>query len=203
MDDDKDALGGELERSLRRKELGASHVSSLTKLVDRIRADKGVTREVPYFDPCDGGTRARALFLLEAPGSKAVGSGFISRDNPDQTARNFRKLLSTARIPREETLLWNIVPWYIGTGRRIRPARRSDVESGQEYLRQLLSLLPRLRIVVLVGKKAQAARHVVEQITKARILETLHPSNLVLHRDPKNRERIQRALDRVRALLCL
>jgi hypothetical protein len=97
---------------------------------------------VPYFDPRDGGTRARALFLLEGPGPKAVRSGFISRDNPASTARNFRALLVGAGIEREDTILRNIVPWYFGTGTNIRAAERSDIHEGTAYLPRLLALLP-------------------------------------------------------------
>jgi len=53
-----------------------------------------------------------------------MSSGFISRDNPDPSARNFRALLAGAGIPREKTVLWNIVPWYIGSGVKIRPATK-------------------------------------------------------------------------------
>ena len=34
-------------------------------------------------------TDAAILYLLEAPGRRAIESGFVSRDNPDETAKNF------------------------------------------------------------------------------------------------------------------
>jgi hypothetical protein len=59
---------------------------------------------IPYFDPWDGGTAAEALYLLEAPGAKAVLSGFISRNNPDETVKNFFQLNQQAGIPRKRTV---------------------------------------------------------------------------------------------------
>ena len=48
---------------------------------------------VPDFDPLDGGIETRTLFLFEKPGrmtadgfARRFGSGFISRNNDDQTA---------------------------------------------------------------------------------------------------------------------
>lgn len=65
---------------------------------------------MPYFDPADGGVEARCLFLLEAPGPRAVLSGSVSRDNPDQTAENFSKFLTDAGIDRLNTVIWSTVP---------------------------------------------------------------------------------------------
>ncbi len=79
-------------------------------------APKSLKTPVPHFDPLDGGINARVLFLLEAPGAKAVASGFVSRNNPDETARNFFDLNMAAGIARRDTVCWNVVPWYIGTG---------------------------------------------------------------------------------------
>jgi uracil-DNA glycosylase len=61
--------------------------SRLSLLVDRIRAEQGLGREVPGFDPLNGNENARFLFVLEAPGPKAVARGIISFDNEDQTAK--------------------------------------------------------------------------------------------------------------------
>jgi len=44
-------------------------------LVHRIRADRKLKREVPAFDPKNGNERAKYLFLLEAPGPKALQTG--------------------------------------------------------------------------------------------------------------------------------
>lgn len=195
------ALANPSECQNRRNRLGEGHIVPLTQLVEKIRRETKLGRKIPYFDPDDGGSRARVLFLLEAPGPKAVQSGFISRNNPDPTARNVLQLLNQAGIKRRESALWNIVPWYTGSGQRIRPARRSDIQAGLKYLEQLLRLLPHLVAIVLVGRKAQAAASTLTGLTNARVFETLHPSNQVVICWPEKRRQLLRQLRRVRAFL--
>ena len=120
-------LASEAERVTRSALLSQSHVEDLTHLVARMRAAKGAGYRIPDIDPLDGGAHAEVLFLLEAPGPKAVASGFISRNNPDETAKNFFLLNAEAGIDRRRTVIWNVVPWYIGSGTKIRPAKRDDV----------------------------------------------------------------------------
>ncbi len=179
------------ERERRRADLYLPHMGPLTAFVEAIRVESGFGTKVPLFDPRDGGTDAQALFLLEAPGPKAVKSGFISRDNPDPSAQNFRALLADAGIPREATVLWNIVPWYIGTGVKIRAATSRDIEAGITYLPRLLALLPAMRAVVLVGRKAQKAHDAVSRLTGARLFRTLHPSNQVVSCWPERLKELQ------------
>jgi hypothetical protein len=88
------------------------------------------TSPLPDFDPWDAGIDAEILFLLEAPGARAVASTIVSRNNPDETAKNMFLLHQDACIPRARTLLWNVVPWYIGDGARIRAATPQDLEQG-------------------------------------------------------------------------
>src|ERR1039457_5717737 len=118
-------------------------------LVNQLRTDRQLTREVPSFDPKNGNESAKLLFLLEAPGAQAVKSGLISFDNPDPSAHNFRNQLEKAGIGREEIALWNIVPWYIGNkeSTSIRAAKGSDIEAGIKYLAPLVSAMPNLRCV--------------------------------------------------------
>jgi len=145
------------ERQRRLDMIHEPRVKPLTVFVHRIRAAESPEQRVPYFDPLDGGIEAEALFLLEAPGPRAVDSGFVSRDNPDVTARNMRLMSLEAGIDRTRTVLWNIVPWYVGSKQKIRPAMVGDVKTAKPYLERLLPLLERLRVVALVGKKALMA----------------------------------------------
>ena len=46
------------------------HVKKLNNYVKQLR--KNGLYKIPYFDPNDGGTDAKVLFLLEAPGRKAI-----------------------------------------------------------------------------------------------------------------------------------
>lgn len=107
------SLQYESEKAERQKLLSEPYIKSLTEFVDRIKKDRGLSYDIPYFDPCDGGIKAKVLFLLEAPGPKAVKSGFISRNNDDKSAQNMLYFLKQAGISREDTILWNIIPWYL------------------------------------------------------------------------------------------
>jgi len=171
--------------------LQSSHIAPLTEYVNRLRSKLGYEREIPYFDPLDGGVNAGLLFLLEAPGRKAVDSGFISRNNPDPSARNMTQILDECRIPREETVLWNIVPWFVGDQTRIRPVNQKDVNAALAPLKDLRSLLPKVRVVILVGRKAQRVRLVIEELFQTPVLECWHPSQRSLNVWPQKREEIK------------
>jgi uracil-DNA glycosylase len=151
---------------------------SLSELVERIRREQGLTIEVPGFDPLNGNERAKFLFVLEAPGPKALETGRISFDNPDITARNFRTQLQASGIQRADIAVWNIVPWYLGNQdrTRIRGATARDVKQGLAYLSDVISLMPQLCSVVLVGGAARQAHVHLSHSTRARILSCHHPS---------------------------
>ena len=178
------------------------HISPLTTFVETIRKETGLNREIPYFDPLDGGINAKCLFLFEAPGPRAVFSGFISRNNPDETAKNFFEFNQQAGLARELTISWNIVPWYIGTGSKIRPADKNDIEKGKEYFFRLLSLLQHLQLIVLSGKKAQKAE---TWITTARpditLIKMPHPSPLFINNAPDNKFKMLLILQAVKEQL--
>lgn len=183
-----------------------SSVNALDPFVERLRA-QWPDRKVPAFDPKDGGSAARVLFLLEAPGPRAVESDLISRHNPDQTARAFNELLAEASITPAETLLWNVVPWYIGNTEltKIRPARVADLKQAASHLAELLSLLRALSAVVLVGRKARhkSVRDLIEREAghRIKVFECYHPSPLVLNGRPHNRQKILDELMAVRRAL--
>lgn len=191
------ALADPQERKNRRGGLQEPHIVRLTAFVERLRATSGLDDAIPYFDPLDGGVAAEILFLLEAPGPKAVASGFVSRNNPDQTARNWCLLLEQVGIPRRASVLWNIVPWYLGTGSRIRGATAADIQAGLRTLPALLQLPARLRAVVLVGGSAQRAHRQIAQMVPVPILHVPHPSPLFINRFPWNRRKLLAALRRV------
>lgn len=113
--------------------------------------------DVPLFDPASGGTAARVLLLLESPGPRAAtglrGSGLISMDNNDATAAHAFRGLVESGLPRELTLSWNIVPWYLAA---VRTPSSQELSDAAPHLGQLLTLLPDLRVVVLLGRAAQS-----------------------------------------------
>ncbi len=170
---------------VRRIELLAQpHMLGLQAYLAELRQSPGT--QVPDFDPLDGGTAARMLFLFEKPGPMAAehgrrkGSGFISRDNDDPTAEATFHFMRAAAIPREVTLLWNLVPWWNGT----RQVRAAELRRGVSATQQLLLRLPALQVIVLVGRKAGAAKPNLSSESH-QIFESLHTSPLVRARWPE------------------
>lgn len=175
-------------------QLQEPHVKPLTAFVETLRSEVGCPL-IPYFDPWDGGINAECLFLLEAPGGNAVASGFISRNNNDETAKNFFILNREAGLPRERTITWNIIPWYIGTETKIRAANNKDIADGIPHLLSLLKLLPKLRVVVLLGRKAEQAESYFSSMKpEMKIFRSPHPSPLYVNNAPGNKDRILKVL---------
>ena len=179
------------ERNARLLRLEEPHVSALTHYVRQIREATGLAEKIPFFDPLDGGIDATCLYLLEAPGARAVSTGFISRNNPDESAKNFFELNQEAGIPRKQTAIWNIVPWYIGSGQKIRAAKQADLTAGLSHLQRILEILLNLRIVVIMGQKPTfAAQHIRAARPELEIMRSPHPSPLYVNNRPGNRDTI-------------
>ena len=192
------SLKNPAEKEQRLKCLHEDHIAPLTDYVHQLRLNKGSDYSIPYFDPLDGGINASVLFLLEAPGPNAVKSGFISRNNPDETAKNFFTILQEVGIPRSKTIIWNVVPWYIGTGQKIRPANTNDIYQGWSSFDNLMQILTNVKTIVLVGKKAQSVKTRIEEEYKhINIVECFHPSPMFINHNVNNRNRI---IDQLAAL---
>lgn len=144
-------------------------------------------RDLPNPDPLDGGVNTKALFLLETPGPKAVGTTFISRDNPDQTARNIGAALRDVGISRADSLLWNVVPYYVSTADKNKNANQKQVRTSAPYTQQFIDLLPELKAVVFCGDVALQAIRFLD--IRCRVFATYHPSARVFNR-PEYREHI-------------
>jgi uracil-DNA glycosylase len=178
-------------RESRLKAIHQPHVADLNGFVAALRSRKGPGYEIPFFDPFDGGVAARALLLMEAPGRRAVVSGFVSRDNPDETAKNTFELSLAAGLNRQDAVLWNVCPWFVGTATTIAPVRGADIREAEGELRWLLNRLPQLQCVALIGRKAQRA---ITTVTAERpglpIVVMPHPSPKFVNRRPENRAKV-------------
>ena len=183
------------------------HLAPLSAFTRQVRRETG--REVPWFDPDSGGTQARALFLFEAPGARstgpdgprarAAGSRIISSDNNDGTAQNMWLLQQQANLDRSTFLAWNIVPWYVGSGTRIREVDDNDLDEAATYLDRLLVLLPQLRLVVTFGDKPRKGWFRYLLNPEARLLPTLavpHPSPQSINVNKANKDLILAGLRR-------
>jgi uracil-DNA glycosylase len=189
-------------REARVAALNLPHVAPLTAYVKRLRHAAVRANEIPDFDPLDGGVLAECLFLLEAPGGRAVGSGFVSRNNPDETAKNFFLLNLEAGLPRVRTVIWNVVPWYVGSGEKIRAVTEADINTALPHLKELLGLLPALCAIVLVGRKAQRVRPFLERwAPHCALFECSHPSPLSLNGRPARRAEVLQCLKTITAHL--
>lgn len=158
----------------RRVMLDAPHMRPLNAY--RARLAGQVRGFVPDFDPLDGGVGARLLFLLEKPGPKTfppLGSGFVSRENADPTAMHCRAAMIQADIPREGTIIWNVVPWWNETIRY----SSAEMRAGAAELAWLLALLPALRGVVQVGNNAAVYGGPVAAAAGLLLFRSVHPSN--------------------------
>ena len=176
----------------------------LERLAAALRAEAG-GRDVPGFDPLDGGVAARLLLLLETPGPRVGrgGRGAVSRDNPTGTGRNLRRFLGEAGIARADTVIWNAVPWVIhAPGARNRAPRAAEVRAGLGALPLLLDLLPRLVVAVLAGCVAGQARGVLTEARPGlRVLAMPHPSPTIVCTSPAIPARIAATLAEARAIL--
>ncbi len=154
---------------------------------------------VPYFDPAEAGTGARVLVVMEAPGpmtnsgNRRPGSGFVSVDNDDQTAKNCWTLRDEVGLDETRALHWNIVPWYLGPASKKPTAR--DLAEGAAALRSLMRILRDLRVVMVAGRMAQTgwAKHVAPDLPSSDLLviESWHPSPLCLNSHPERREQLR------------
>jgi hypothetical protein len=173
-------------RAERLAALREPHIAPLTDFVlDLRRRD---SNEYPYFDPADGGVEASILFLLEKPGPMTVpigrgrrqGSGFISRDNDDPTAEASFRFYSEAGVDRQSSIIWNVIPGWNGTI-KVTPA---ELREGVDRLSELLTLLPKLRTIVMVGRRAAGAEPMVNRLGNYALFKSAHPSAQVRASNP-------------------
>lgn len=173
--------------------LEGDHMGALKGYVENLRSSSCV-RQVPHFDPDDGGVRARVLLLKEAPGPTAIKSGFVTPRNAGQTAMNMTRVREESGMKPCMLANWNVVPWYVGNadGSKIRPPTKAEVAEGVDCAIELLKLLPDIRVIILTGNKARKGwdRSIGRDFNhptmghKIEVLSTWHPSPVCLNMDP-------------------
>lgn len=131
------------------------HVKTLNDLADKIAAAEGFDPgDVPYVDPDLGGLNARALVMLDNPGPKAkagVGSGLLSLDNDDPTARCLREAYERHHIAWTDIGAWNAVPFPTAK----RGSSATERQAGALWLRDFVQLCPSLEFVLPLGAAAR------------------------------------------------
>src|SRR6266480_3026511 len=154
------------------------NVGPINRLVDELRRESGLW--IPYVAPLYGGTAAEILFVLQNPGpgtdDSASGSGFLCTENDDPTAELFAECLDSAGLDVGRIMAWNAYPWALADG---KSPNSTQLEKGVEPITRLLKLLPKLRVVLLMGAVAWngwgrfAIKH-PELAVRYRVLPTLH-----------------------------
>ena len=155
----------------REKRLSEPHI---WPLMDLVRDLQSHGLKVPNVDPDDGGTQATVLFLSETPGPKAVNSDYVSRDNPDPSARNMGKALDAAGFSRTDVVLWNVVPYCVSTATENRNASGAQIREAAIHTQAFINRLPKLRAVVFCGRQAQRAAQYLKLPPEVRAPRTFH-----------------------------
>lgn len=133
------------------------HVAPLNELADHIADQRGLPRShIPYIDPDCGGINARALVLLDNPSTNAeagTGSGLLSLDNNDRTARNLREAYERHGVSWADVVPWNVVPFPVaGKNGGSTATERRD---GAPWMEPFLNRCPNIEIVLLLGRSAE------------------------------------------------
>lgn len=135
------------------------------------------------------------LVLMESPSRRGIEQGFASADNPTPTGKRMREEMAAAGLRREDRVVWNVVPWYLGEGTRVRNPTLREVREGASYLPGLLALLPGLRVVLTLGVAAREGwRSIGSELPH---VAAPHPSNTNLCARPWLLEEFRSALREV------
>ena len=168
--------------------LGARDIAPLAPLVERIRATQPLPDYVPTCDPCDGGVAASLLILLETPGREAVKSGFVSRNNPDETAETLLRGMEEAALRRTQTIIWNAVPWFLGSSTKGRAPTAAEVRQSVPHVSDLLLLVKPCRAALALGGAAQRVLELVSPPHGLAVFTFPHPSPRLMRKKPQKFE---------------
>lgn len=161
----RDAISARLAR------IDAPEVAPLNGWVRRVQGGGLLSPEsaatIPWFDPDSGGVGARVLLLLQDPSRTASSTRFISPDNNDPTARCTTEACREAGLSRPLRLHWNVYPWWVNAPGASKtkggavPDTTRPAETWPAARRiaarltgDVFALLPRLRVVVVLGVEA-------------------------------------------------
>lgn len=154
------------------------HVGPINSLVDDLIRER--EEWMPYVAPTYGGVHAEILLVLRDPGPKTregSGSGMLSAENDDPGAERAASLLDEAGLSQRQVVSWNAYPWYIN-----RKPTSTERDAGVEALARLLELLPKLKVVMLLGGDAKAVWSKLKRAHptlagRFEVIETYHTGN--------------------------
>ena len=168
-------------------------IAPLNRLVDKLRCDS-MLENLPYVAPMYGGVNARLLSVLRDPGTMTQanrGSDFLSMENNDATAEAVCEFFAAAGIEAADIVPWNAYPWFIN-----RHPNAAELDAGVEPLKQVIDLIPGLRVIMLHGGAAhdgwrRLSRRYPNIVTQhgLHVIKTYHTSRQAFwHSDPVVRE---------------
>jgi uracil-DNA glycosylase len=105
-------------------------------------------------------------------------------------------LLKEASVDRREVVTWNVVPRYVER----TSLGSADIAAARWALREFFSKLQRLRVVVLLGRRAALAWDQAGVDIEVTVIRAPHPSPLSLNLVPERRDQIRKTLVRAREL---
>ncbi len=160
------------------------HISRINRLVDALRHEAGA--RMPYVAPHYGGNKAEVLFIFQDPGGgtdeSRDGSGFLCAENDDDSAELLSECLDQVGLAPNRIITWNASPWL-----RAKPRSRplvGELKAGVEPAMRLLSLLEKVKVVMLMGGAARdgwdqhvCLRHPSVR-TRYHVIRSLHTSPL-------------------------
>ncbi len=179
----------------------AAHVRPLNELILQLGDAKGGVR-LPLAAPWHGGIHARALIVLNDAGEPRDETTFMCIRNPDRAADRQRHLMTEFDIDPADFCHWNGYPWpRVGPKRDLTPEQA--LEGGLALL-AAMGLMADLRMLLLLGKKAQAAADtVLVQIHSGfpglHVVRSLHPLGAKRTVDREEQKRVWAGIsDRLR-----
>lgn len=176
-------------------------VGPVNELIEQVANDCCLP-SLPYNDPLFGGVDAELLIMMKAPEADAnpekTGVRFLCFDNDDNGAANIFEAFRRDGIARRRCIAWNICPFPIEGNY----PNASELRRATPYTQKLIALLPRLRVILLLG--GPAAKGWNTRLLGGRqgieVLVGASPSPPGIN-SPRNRESFERAVQHAARIL--
>jgi uracil-DNA glycosylase len=94
--------------------------------------------------------------MLDNPSTNAeagTGSGLLSLDNNDRTARNLRQAYQRHNVAWKDVVPWNAVPFPVAG--KNGGSTAAERQQGAPWIREFVSRCQNLQIVLLLGRAAE------------------------------------------------
>ena len=128
----------------------------------------------PSFDK-NSSINAEVLAILQDPGNSGAEISLeCSLNNNDPTAKRQREIIRKCNIEEEKLLMWN---FYSAFDLEINKLKQKDKIFWAEQVDTLIESMPRLKIIIVFGKKAWEGMYYIKNKKRVSIVSAPHPSN--------------------------